>query len=73
MAEAAAVNGKEAAANTVSGIVYEDRSRAGTRQASDPALAGSIGRKPVDMRRIRRPDPSVQRIYLRNRRRRSLG
>jgi hypothetical protein len=62
-----AVNGEEAAANTVSCIVYEDRSRAGTRQASDRGLAGSIGgRKPIDMRRIRRPDPVVQQIYLRN-------
>lgn len=32
-------NARQTAANTVSGIVYENRSRAGTRQANDPGIA----------------------------------
>src|SRR5438270_1027985 len=42
LAPAASVNAEDAAANTVSGIVYEDRTRAGTRQPNDPGLAGVL-------------------------------
>ena len=39
LAPASSVKAQQAAANTVSGIVYENRSRAGTRQANDPGIA----------------------------------
>jgi hypothetical protein len=42
LAPATGVNGEEAAANIVSGIVYEHRSRAGTRQLGDPGLGGIL-------------------------------
>jgi hypothetical protein len=42
LAPATTVHGEEGAANIVSGIVYDDRSRAGTRQASDPGLAAIL-------------------------------
>lgn len=39
LAPVRSVNAQQTAANTVSGIVYENRSRAGTRQANDPGIA----------------------------------
>jgi hypothetical protein len=42
LAPTSAAVGQETTAGTVSGIVYEDRSRAGTRQTNDPGLAGVL-------------------------------
>ncbi len=41
LAPVGSVTARQTAANTVSGIVYENRSRAGTRQANDPSIADS--------------------------------